>query len=111
MAKINLNEQANKILEAAQKSGVEQNFLFVTTFKRYQVQLKMLSDLERELNDTGILVTKEYVKGRQNIYSHPAINAYNKTADSANRTASTLMRIITSLKDVSMNVEYEDDDL
>jgi hypothetical protein len=109
--KINLNEQANKILEAAQKSGLEQNFLFVTTFKRYQVQLKMLSDLEREMNESGILITKEYVKGRQNIYSHPAVNGYNKTADSANRTASTLMRIITSLKDVSLNVEYEDDAL
>jgi len=109
--KINLNEQANKILEAAQKSGLEQNFLFVTTFKRYQVQLKMLSDLEREMNESGILITKEYVKGRQNLYSHPAVNSYNKTADSANRTASTLMRIITSLKDVSLNVDYGDDDL
>jgi predicted secreted Zn-dependent protease len=78
--KINLNEQANKILEAAQKSGLEQNFLFVTTFKRYQVQLKMLSDLEQELNDSGILITKEYVKGRQNVYyTHPAVNGYNKT--------------------------------
>ena len=111
MAKINLNEQASKILEAAQKSGVEQNFLFVTTFKRYQVQLKVLSELERELADSGTMVTKEYVKGRQNVYSHPAITAYNRTADSANRTASTLMKVITSLKDVSLNVEYDDDEL
>ena len=47
------------------------------------MQLRILGDLEKELSDSGILVTKEYVKGRQNIYSHPAINAYNKTADSA----------------------------
>jgi predicted secreted Zn-dependent protease len=111
MAKIDLNAQAAKILEAAQKSGVEQNFLFVTTFKRYQVQLKMLSELEREIADSGTMVTKEYVKGRQNVYSHPAVTAYNRTADSANRTASTLMKIITSLKGVTMNVEFEDDEL
>lgn len=111
MAKINLNEQAQRILEAAQNSGVEQNFLFVTTFKRYQVQLKILSDLEREIADGGTLVTKEYVKGRQNIYSHPAVAAYNRTVDSANRTAATLMKVITSLKDVSMDVKYDDDDL
>jgi hypothetical protein len=111
MAKIDLSEHANKILEAAQKSGVEQNFLFVTTFKRYQVQLKMLSELEREMANSGTMVTKEYVKGRKNVYSHPAVTAYNRTADSANRTASTLMKVITSLKDVSMSVEYEDDEL
>lgn len=111
MARIDLNKQAQEILAAAQRSGVEQNFLFVTTFKRYQVQLKILNDLEREISDSGTLVTKEYVKGRENVYSHPAINSYNRTADSANRTASTLMKVITSLKDVSMNVEDEFDEL
>lgn len=109
MAKINLNEQASKILEAAQKSGAEQNFLFVTTFKRYQVQLKILSDLEKEVNESETLVTKEYIKGRKNVYSNPAINSYNRTTDSANRTATTLMKIITSLKDVSLNVDIEEE--
>jgi len=109
MALIDLNKQANKIIEMAQKSGAEQNFLFITTFKRYQVQLKILGDLEKELVESGTLITKEYVKGRENVYSHPAINAYNRTADSANRTASTLMKVITSLKDVSMDVEPDEE--
>jgi len=109
MALIDLNKQANKIIEMAQKSGAEQNFLFITTFKRYQVQLKILGDLEKELMESGTLITKEYVKGRENIYSHPAINAYNRTADSANRTASTLRKVITSLKDVSMDVEPDEE--
>lgn len=109
MALIDLNKQANRIIEMAQKSGAEQNFLFITTFKRYQVQLKILGDLEKELMESGTLITKEYVKGRENVYSHPAINAYNRTADSANRTASTLMKVITSLKDVSMDVEPDDE--
>lgn len=109
MAKINLNEQASKILEAAQKSGVEQNFLFVTTFKRYQVQLKILADLEKEVNESETLVTKEYIKGRKNVYSNPAINSYNRTTDSANRTATTLMKIITSLKDISLDVDIEEE--
>ena len=109
MATIDLNKQASKIIEMAQKSGAEQNFLFITTFKRYQVQLKILGDLEKTLTESGAFITKEYVKGRENIYSHPAINAYNRTADSANRTASTLMKVITSLKDVSMDVEPDDE--
>lgn len=112
MAKIDLNEQANKILQAAQKSGVEQNFLFVTTFKRYQVQLKILNDLEHELSGVGLLITKEYVKGRQNVCASPVVTQYNKTADSANRTAATLMKIVTSLKDVTMDEpEYDENDI
>lgn len=107
MAKIDLNQQAQEILEAAQKSGVEQNFLFTTTFKRYQVQLKILYDLEREINKSAALVTKEYVKGRENVYPNPAISSYNKTADSANRTATTLMKIITSLKDVTLKIDTD----
>jgi hypothetical protein len=107
MAKIDLNKQAQEILQAAQKTGVEQNFLFVTTFKRYQVQLKILSDLEKEINTGETLVTKEYVKGRKNLYSNPAVNSYNRTADSANRTATTLMKIIKDLQDVTLDVKLD----
>lgn len=94
-----LNKQAKEILELAEQHGVEQNFFFATTFKRYQVQLKILNDLEVAINSDGPLVTKEYVKGRENVYSHPAISDYNRTADGANKTVSVLMKIITSLRD------------
>lgn len=78
---------------------MEQNFFFLTTFKRYQVQLGILNDLEKTIKEEGILVTKEYVKGRKNVYSHPAVADFNKTTDSANKTVATLMKIITTLRD------------
>lgn len=99
MSKIDLNKQAKDILAIAEKYGVEQNFFFLTTFKRYQVQIGILNDLERTIREDGTLVTKEYVKGRKNIYSHPAISDYNRTTDSANKTVVTLMKIITTLRD------------
>lgn len=99
MAKVNLNEQAQEILRIAEQHGVEQNFFFLTTFKRYQVQLQILNDLEKTIEQDGILVTKEYVKGRKNVYSHPAISDYNRTTDSSNKTVVTLMKIITTLRD------------
>ena len=98
MAKINLQQQAEEILTIAQEYGAEQNFLFLTTFKRYQVQLKILEELEAKFKEDGALVTKEYVKGRGNIYTHPAINEYNKTTTSANQTVATLIKIIKSLR-------------
>lgn len=92
--KMNLQEQAVEILRIAEETGVQTNFFFVTTFKRYQVQLSNLSELEKAIKEMGTLVTKEYVKGRANIYVNPAVTEYNKTTDSANRTVTTLMKII-----------------
>ena len=94
MAKLSLNDQAREILRIAEDSGVQSNFFFVTTFKRYQVQLNILTELEKAIKDEGTLVSKEYVKGRKNIYSNPAIQDYNRTTDSANKTVATLMRIL-----------------
>ena len=91
--KLSSNEQAKEIIKIAEESGVQSNFFFLTTFKRYQVQLNILTELEQAIKSEGTLVSKEYVKGRKNIYSNPAIQDYNRTTDSANKTVSTLMRI------------------
>jgi len=107
--KLNLTEQAEEILKIAEKHGVEQNFFFITTFKRYQVQIMILKDLEKAIMESGTLVTKEYVKGRSNIYSHPAIGDYNRTTDSANKTVTTLIKIITSMR--AKKDEEGDDEL
>jgi hypothetical protein len=96
-SKLSLQEQANKILEQAEERGVSSNFFFVTTFKRYQVQMKILTDLEAAIKEYGATVTKEYVKGRQNLVANPAITEYNKTSTAANGTVSTLINIIKTL--------------
>ena len=46
MAKMTLNQQAQEIIKIAEESGVQSNFFFLTTFKRYQVQLNMLDELD-----------------------------------------------------------------
>lgn len=94
-----LQEQASEVLAKAEEKGVQTNFFFVTTFKRYQVQMKILNDLEKEINDLGATVSKEYVKGRKNVYTNPAITEYNKTSTSANGTVATLMNILKQLAD------------
>lgn len=105
--KLSLNEQAKEIIRIAEESGVQSNFLFLTTFKRYQVQLGMLAEFEKSMKEDGYLVSKEYVKGRKNVYSSPAVREYNSTTDSANRTVATLMKII---KDFNVNEDSEEKD-
>lgn len=111
MAKMTLNEQAQEIIRIAEESGVQSNFFFITTFKRYQVQLNMLTELEKKMKDDGMLVTKEYVKGRKNLYSNPALKEYNATTDSANRTVATLMKIIKNYNVDDGESEAEEDPL
>jgi hypothetical protein len=61
--------------------------------------MKILSDLEEAITQYGATVTKEYVKGRQNLVANPAITEYNKTATAANGTVGTLINIIKTLSD------------
>jgi hypothetical protein len=86
---------------------VSNNYLFVTTFERYQVQLNILEELEQTIKEQGVLTSKEYVRGSKNLYTHPAVSDYNRTTDSANKTVSTLMRIIKSFG-VEDNSEEQD---
>ena len=89
-----LEEQAEVIIKQAEERGVENNYLFVTTFDRYQTQIKILEELKTAIAEDGMTVKKEYVKGRKNIYTNPAVSEYNKTTDSANRTVTALIKII-----------------
>lgn len=89
-----LKEQAEEIKELAEQRGVQSNFFFVTTFERYQTQLEILDSLRESIKKNGMTVKKEYVKGRKNVYSNPAIADFNRTTDSANKTVATLLRII-----------------
>lgn len=90
--------QIDELMKMAERTGAKNNVLFLTTLRRYQVQLAILDDLEKSLQEEGSLVTKEYVKGRKNVYTNPAIVQYNKTTDSANKTAAALFDIMERLE-------------
>ena len=95
--KININEYADKILEKAISDDAdEQSLLFITTFNAFKVQTQILDDLAQKIEEMDALVTKEYVKGRQNIVVNPAITEYNKTASARNNTVTTLIKIMSS---------------
>lgn len=96
---MSLQQQVDQILEKAEEKGVQNSFFFKTTFKRYQVQMRILSDLEKAIAEFGATVTKEYVKGRQNLVANPRITEYNKTATARNGTVRTLINIVKSLSE------------
>ena len=107
MAKKSLKEQAKEILRLAEESGLQSNYFFVTTFERYQVQLEILENLKHAIDDERMLVSKEYVKGRKNLYTNPTVSDFNRTTDSANKTVATLLRILKSF-DAELTHEESD---
>ena len=104
-----LKKQAENILNDAKTKGVKNNFLFITTFLRYKTQLEILFELERAIKSESVLVEKEYVKGRKNLYNNPAISEFNKTTDSANKTVNCLLGLIN--KDSTLDKSEETDPL
>lgn len=91
-----LDKLADELMEEAKKRGVSDSYFFQTTFERYLMQLDILKKLGKAIKEQDTLVTKVYVKERENIAVNPAISEYNKTATAANGTVTTLMRILAA---------------
>lgn len=95
MKKLTREQQAAEIRRIAEESGVQSNYLFITTFDRYQVQLRILARLEKAVDEAEEVTTEKVYRGKEkNLYANPVFTEYNRTVDSTNKTVSTLMRII-----------------
>ena len=55
--------------------------------------------LKARFTRDGNRMMTEYVKGRGNVYTHPAITEYNRTSTAANQTVQTLMKIIATMRE------------
>ena len=100
----NVKEMAQGILEEAQKNGLENDASFQTSYHLLEVQIEMLDALEKSFKEDGATITKEYVKGRENICIHPAVDKYTKTSDSA-------FNKILKIKEMIENSVPRDDDV
>ena len=99
---------AGKFKETAESLSEEHRYIFESTLETYFQLIKNFKVLKEALEADGCLVTKEYVKGRQNVCIHPAMSEMNKTVNMLNSTAKTLIAII---KDLGAENKEEVDEL
>lgn len=111
MAKLTREQTLEGIIKMAKEKNVENNPLFLKTLERYMTLQNILDDLEHSMEEEGLLVTKEYVKGRKNLYQSPCLREYPRILDCANKTAATLMKIIKAESDGSASRQEKKDDL
>lgn len=86
--------KAKKLLKQAMGRGLEHDFYFSTVFANLQEQIRIMYALSEKIWELGVVIEKEYVKGRPCLVTNPAVQDYNKTCTAANSTVSTLMNII-----------------
>ena len=99
---IDLKKSLDNFKKDAERQGYVDNFLFASTLKRLETQIDILTSLEKKIEEDGVVCTKEYVKGRENMYVSPAVTTYNKTQ--------SLIKVIVSLGG-ALHEEDEDDEL
>ena len=61
----------------------------------YAEEAELIAAMRTQLDADGMTVTKEYIKGRENICVHPLVQEIPKHVDCANRTLKIMADIIT----------------
>ena len=108
--KENVKDLAKGIYEEACLRGYGDDPSFLTSYHLLEVQIEMLASLEKSFKEDGSTITKEYVKGRENVYIHPAVDKYTKTSDSAFNKILKLKEMIDK-PSPSQEEDFEDDNL
>lgn len=86
------------ILAMAQEYGVDTNPLFIQTLKNYKTIQKSIEGIDQIIHaNDDLTISKEYVKGRENLYLHPAIKELPKQIDASNKTLDKMLDIIEKL--------------
>ena len=105
-----VKDLAKGILQDAIDRGFGNDPSFLTSYHLLEVQIEMLEALEKSFKEDGATTTKEYVKGRENIYVHPAVDKYTKTSDSAFNKILKLREMLNQGSN-DPGEGFEDDDL
>jgi len=90
------NTSIDEIQALAEEKGVDTSFYYRTTFQRYTYQLRLMAQLQRDIEADGMYVNRERTKGLVNRVMNPAITEFNKVATAANNTVGTLIKIVQS---------------
>ena len=86
-----------ELLQMAEEYGVQDNALFLSAANNYQIQKKIIDRISETIENDETTVVKEYVRDRENVQAHPLIKELPKHVDSANKSLTMMLNIITQL--------------
>lgn len=83
-----------KIMAFGKIYGVDKEEDFKAAATTYAQEAELIAQMREKLRQDGMTVSKEYVKGRENVCVHPLIQEIPKHVDCANRTLNLIGNII-----------------
>ena len=87
----------DELLRMAKQYGVDQNALFLTAAKQYDLQQRVIEMLKAGIEESELTTSKTYISGQPNDYAAPLVKELPKHSDAANRTAQVILDIIVKL--------------
>lgn len=87
----------DRLMQMAKEYDVNENALFLSTLDAYLTQKMAIDKMKDSMNEDDVTTTKEYIKGRENVYLHPAIKELPRHTDALNKTAALLLEIMKTL--------------
>lgn len=106
MKKKSVEERVEALKIEAQRKGLLDNLLFSELLDEFGYQTNLLERLRTEIDSTGIVEEKTYVKGAPNTNPNRLISVYNATANARVNTVSAIAKIVKSF-DESKNVDAD----
>ena len=97
-----------KLLALGEKYKVHQEEDFIQAARTYVEEARLIDQMRKQLKADGLTVTKEYVKGRENLTAHPLIAEIPKHVDCANRTLMNMATIIDTRGEKPEKTEEDD---
>ena len=97
-----------KLLSFGKKYGVNNEEDFKAAAMTFAEEAALIATMREKLAEDGTTVTKEYVKGRENVCVHPLIPEIPKHVDCANRILTTIGKIVA---DRGKKAASEEDEL
>ena len=87
----------DEIMELADQYGVKENILFISAARRYAGQLDLIEKLQNDIQTIGLTIEKTNTNGAKNIDANPLVSQLPKYNDTANKTLSAMLEIISKL--------------
>ena len=94
MAKV--KQSFDEIMEMAEQYGVKDNVLFVSAANRYAGQMKLIEEIQEELQ-AGLIMEVIGSTGQKKIEANPLVAQLPKYNDTANKTLGVMLEIIEKL--------------
>lgn len=98
MRKTKPKQTFDELLKLAEEYGVENNALFLSAAKQYDLQMKVIEMLRQSIEENDSMTCEKVYRGKEkNLYADPLVKELPRHTDSANKTLLTMLDIINKL--------------